>query len=77
MLARQFAFPDDIIAAVKANPAAWVNYQGFSSAYQRIRVAYIDAARNRPDEFAKRLANFVEKCAQNKQIGYGGIDAYY
>lgn len=77
VLAREFAFPDDIIAAVRANPTAWANYRNFSPAYQRIRVAYIDGARNRPDEFAKRLANFVDKCAQNKQIGYGGIDAYY
>jgi uncharacterized protein YdeI (YjbR/CyaY-like superfamily) len=77
ILAQAFVFADDIIAAIKANPTAWTNYQNFSAAYQRIRVAYVDAARDRPDEFAKRLANFVDKCAQNKQIGYGGIDAYY
>ena len=28
-------------------------------------------------EVALWLANFVDTCAQNKQIGYGGIDAYY
>lgn len=77
VLARPFVFPDDILAAVEANPAAWANYTRFSPAYRRIRVAYIDAARDRPDEFAKRLAHFVAKCAQDKQIGYGGIDAYY
>lgn len=77
VLAQEFVFADDIISAIRANPAAWANYQNFSPAYQRIRIAYIDGARNRPDEFAKRLANFVDKCVQNKQIGYGGIDAYY
>ena len=77
VLAQEFVFADDVIAAIRANSAAWANYRNFSPAYQRIRIAYIDGARNRPDEFAKRLANFVDKCAQNKQIGYGGIDAYY
>jgi hypothetical protein len=40
-------------------------------------VAYIDSARKRPEEFNKRLANFIKKTEQNKQIGYGGIDKYY
>ena len=57
---------------------AYKNYQNFSDSYKRIRVAYIDAARNRPEEFEKRLNNFIEKTRQNKLIkGYGGVDKYY
>lgn len=57
---------------------AWSNYQTFSEPYKRIRVAYIDAARNRPDEFSKRLKHFLKKTRENKRIvGYGGIDKYY
>lgn len=74
---RPFIFAPDIIEAIKANKEAWRYYQESSSAYQRIRVAFIEAARDRPAEFQKRLNNFIEKCAQNKQIGYGGIDRYY
>jgi len=77
VLEEEFVFPPDILAAIKANPQAWKNYQSFSPAYQRIRVAYIDSARKRPEEFQKRLANFIKKTEQNKQIGYGGIDKYF
>ena len=73
-----FIFPTDIIEALKQDDAVWDNYQHFPDSYQRIRVAYIDAARKRPDEFLKRLNYFIEKTRQNKLIkGYGGIDKYY
>lgn len=74
---RPFVFPSDIIAAIKANPDAWHNYQKFSPSYQRIRIAYIDGSRDRPDEFKKRLNNFIKVTVQNRKIGFGGIDAYY
>jgi uncharacterized protein YdeI (YjbR/CyaY-like superfamily) len=77
VLAEKFVFPPDIIDALKADETVWKNYQNFSSAYKRVRIAYIDAARNRPEEFKKRLANFVKKTKENKQIGFGGIDKYY
>ncbi len=63
-LAVEFKFPLDVIKAVKANEQAWNNYQGFSDAYRRIRVAYIDAARTRPEEFEKRLRGCV------RSLGY-------
>jgi len=78
VLAEPFEFPDDIIAAIRANPEAWAYYQDFPAGYRRIRIAYIDGARQRPEEFEKRLNNFIEKTAQGKMIrGYGGIDKYY
>jgi len=77
ILDEKFVFPSDIIRKIKANDVAWKNYQNFSPAYKRIRVAYIEAARNRPDEFKKRLANFIKKTRDNKMIGFGGIDKYY
>jgi len=73
----EFVFPPDIIKAIQENEKAWKNYLNFSPSYQRIRVAYIDGARNRPDEFKKRLINFIKKTEQNKMIGYGGIEKYY
>ena len=73
-----FLFPEDILNAIRHDPLAWANYQTFSDSYKRIRVAYIDAARKRPAEFEKRLANFIEKTRLNKRIiGFGGIDKYY
>jgi uncharacterized protein YdeI (YjbR/CyaY-like superfamily) len=76
-LEEEFVFPPDIIEAIKRDKKAWENYRRFSPGYRRIRIAYIDTARKRPEEFAKRLENFIEKTRQNKVIGYGGIEKYY
>ena len=73
-----FVFPEDIIDALKQDDTVWENYQRFSEPYKRIRIAYIDAARKRPEEFQKRLSNFIEKTRRNKLImGYGGVEKYY
>lgn len=73
-----FVYPPDILAALRGDETAWRNYQRFSEPYKRIRVAYIEAARKRPEEFEKRLRSFLEKTRQNKLIrGYGGVEKYY
>ena len=78
MIERPFVFPPDILEAIASNKAALENFLSFPEPYKRIRVAYIDAARKRPDEFRKRLASFIGKTAENKLIvGYGGVDKYY
>ena len=77
MIRAPYEFPEDIIAAVKSDAGAWENYEKFPESYKRIRVAYIDAARKRPDEFDKRLANFIVKTRADKMFGYGGIDKYF
>lgn len=73
----KFEIPKDIIARIKENSKAWHNYQKFSDVYKRIRIAYIESARNRPDEFEKRLRNFIDKAEDNRMIGYVGINKYY
>ena len=78
ILSEPFLFPDDILDLLKQDEIGWKNYQGFSDSYQRIRIAYIEAARNRPEEFEKRLKHFISKTKENKQIrGFGGIEKYY
>ena len=77
VLKTEFVFPPDIIQAIQENKKAWENYQRFSPAYRRIRVAYIEGARSRPDEFKKRLNNFIRNTEKGKLIGYGGIEKYY
>ena len=73
-----FVFPQDITDEIKKDEDAWKNYQTFTEPYKRIRIAYIDAARKRPQEFEKRLKNFINKTRDNKLIiGYGGIEKYY
>ncbi len=77
ILNEEFVFPADILQAIRANEQAWKNFEGFSPAYQRIRVAYIDAARKRPEMYESRLRNFLAATEKGRQIGYGGIDKYY
>lgn len=78
IIQKPFEFPDDIIESLKKNETVWKNYENFPEPYKRIRIAYIDAARKRPEEFKKRLTNFITKTQENKMIaGYGGIDKYY
>lgn len=78
ILSEPFIFPNDIIDKLKENKAVWENYQPFSEAYKRIRIAYIEAARKRPEEFEKRLKHFISKTKDNKTIaGFGGIEKYY
>ena len=72
-----FEIPSDILDAIQENEAAWKNFQGFSPGYIRIRIAFIDGARNRPEEFEKRLKYFIQMTEKNKQFGFGGIEKYY
>ncbi len=78
ILSDPFIFPNDIINKLKEDKIVWKNYQQFSDPYKRIRIAYIEAARKRPEEFEKRLNNFINKTKENKTItGFGGIEKYY
>ena len=78
LIEADFVFPEDIIAAIQEDPEAWENYRKLALPYRRIRIAYIDAARDRPDEFRKRLDNFISMTRKGRIItGYGGIDKYY
>jgi uncharacterized protein YdeI (YjbR/CyaY-like superfamily) len=74
---KRFRVPPDILEKIKADPAAWRNYRKFSPSYKRIRIAFIDGARDRPAEFEKRLRYFLRMTSKNKQFGFGGIEKYY
>jgi uncharacterized protein YdeI (YjbR/CyaY-like superfamily) len=73
----EFVIPPDILGAIHLNKEAWKNFQGFSQSYIRIRIAFIEGARDRPREFAKRLEYFIRMTEKNKQFGFGGIEKYY
>lgn len=78
VLSKPFVFPVDIIDRLKEDKVVWENYRHFPEAYKRIRIAYIEAARMRPEEFEKRLNHFIGKTKENKMItGFGGIEKYY
>jgi uncharacterized protein YdeI (YjbR/CyaY-like superfamily) len=73
----QFKIPADILNVIRGNRKAWKNFQTFSQPYIRIRIAFIEGARKRPQEFEKRLRHFIDLTEKNKQFGFGGIEKYY
>jgi len=73
----KFEIPKDILKAIKANQEAWENFQNFSDAYKRIRIGFIEGARNRPEEFKKRLRYFIKMTGKSKLYGFGGIDKHF
>ncbi|HLN89071.1 MAG TPA: YdeI/OmpD-associated family protein [Candidatus Binatia bacterium] len=77
LLDEEFVVPADILEEIKTNKMAWDNFQKFTPEYVRIRIAFIEGARNRPDEFKKRLRYFIKMTEKNKQIGFGGIEKHY
>lgn len=77
ILNKKFVIPPDILKAVKSNKTAWKHFQKFSDSYKRIRVAFIDGARHRPEEFKKRLRHFIEMTEKNKMFGFGGIEKHF
>ena len=77
ILNEKFVISEDILKAIKADKAAWKNFQKFSDSYKRIRIAFIEGARKRPAEFQKRLRYFIEMTEKNKMFGFGGIEKHY
>ena len=78
IISKEYVFPLDILDEIKKDKTAWNNFIKFSEPYKRIRIAYIDSARKRPEEFTKRMTNFIQKTQDNKLIsGFGGVDKYY
>jgi uncharacterized protein YdeI (YjbR/CyaY-like superfamily) len=76
-LEEEFMVPSDILEELKKNKQGWTNFQRFSPEYKRIRIAFIEGARNRPEEFNKRLNYFIKMTEKNKQFGFGGIEKHY
>jgi uncharacterized protein YdeI (YjbR/CyaY-like superfamily) len=68
-LDKPYEFPKDIINSIKRNKAAWNNFQAFPAYYKVVRVAFIDGARKRPEEFTKRLNYFIKMSSENKRFG--------
>jgi hypothetical protein len=66
-----FIVPTDIMTALKRNKEVWENFQKFPKPYQRIRISFVEHARNRgPEEFNKRLNHLIVMSKQNKRFGF-------
>lgn len=61
--------PADILSRIREDPEAWTQYELLPERYTRIRVGWIDAARDRPEIFEQRLAYFIKVTKQGKRFG--------
>lgn len=68
-LSAKFEIASDILAAIKVEQKAWEFFQELPELYIRVRVGYIEEARKQPDEFNRRLQNFVSKTSTRKMYG--------
>lgn len=66
---KKFEIPNDILERLKQDLTVWKHFQKFPQSYKRIRVGWIDGARNRPEEFEKRLRYFLKMTGQGKRYG--------
>eukprot|EP00762_Andalucia_godoyi_P003337 ANDGO_06525.mRNA.1 thymidylate synthase len=65
---------DDVKEALQCDPCVWASFCKFPLYYRRIRVGFVESARTRPEEFQKRLDNFIKATALNRMIGTHRFD---
>jgi hypothetical protein len=63
------AVAPDVRRVLLAEPGAWARFEELPVAYRRIRLGFIEGARDRPEIFATRLRYFVRMTAQGKRYG--------
>lgn len=66
---KKFKIPPDILKELKKDKETWENFQKIDESYQAIRIGFIEGARNRPEEFKKRLNYFLKMTRQGKTFG--------
>ena len=68
-LPKTFDPPKDILDALREDPQTWSHFRKFPQHYRDIRVAWVDAARHRPELFAQRLRYLLKMTKANKMYG--------
>ncbi len=57
------------IDKLKQDPLIWKNFNGFSEAYKRVRINWIEDYRRDSKIFERRLNYFLKKTSRNKKYG--------
>ena len=68
-IATPYVIPPDILRALKADRETWAHFRAFPPEYQRIRAAFVDNSRGRPEVFETRLRYLLKMTKQNKRFG--------
>jgi uncharacterized protein YdeI (YjbR/CyaY-like superfamily) len=67
---RPLTLSADVERALRKDPDTWKFFQAFPEPYKQLRIAWIESARRRPEEFDKRLRHFVKMTTRNKRFGW-------
>ncbi len=59
--------PDDLAAALDASPAAGAFFDSLAQFYRRGHLRWVEGAKRRPEERARRVAHVVELCEQGRK----------
>jgi uncharacterized protein YdeI (YjbR/CyaY-like superfamily) len=63
------AVPDEVVAALRAEPGAWERWTSFPELYRRVRAGYVEEVRRDPVEFERRLRSLVARTAKGTMFG--------
>ncbi|MFT4303622.1 MAG: YdeI/OmpD-associated family protein [Candidatus Woesearchaeota archaeon] len=66
---QKLKIPNDILIIIKKDKEIWKHFQSFPEKYKRIRIGWIEDARDRPLMFKQRLNYFLKMTAKNKKYG--------
>ena len=69
LTAPRLVIATDIKEAFEKDAVAWKHFRRFPVAYRRIRIAFVEGARDRPAEFRRRLQNLIRKSAKDERFG--------
>lgn len=65
----EFEIMPGIIAAFKARPVAWQNFQNFPPLYQKVRIDNIQRVIAKPELFESRLTKLIEASERGEMTG--------
>lgn len=68
-LLQPFEIAEDILVAINLESDAQAYFKKLPDLYLRVRIGYIEEMRKRPEEFKRRLQNFISKTAARKMFG--------
>ena len=69
MTEKGFVIDDDILKALKEDPAVWETFQTFPILYQRVRIDTIQIKKKQPELFSSRLQKLIDNT--RKGVMYG------
>ncbi len=68
-LDQDFELLETVACALRADPDVWKTFNSFPDLYRRVRVGYIQEVSKNPQEFDRRLRNFIKQTAQGRMFG--------